>query len=187
MNRKYVLLSLVMCLCALSFVARAQDAAKPVHGYRLTYTLTTFDGGKRVGEEFYSMTVDTASNVQDGRIFTGHGNIKVGEKIPVATGSFSGDHGAGVQTQFTYLDIGINIDATLAESPTGIVLASKVEQSSVAPQPVVIAGVGEPLIRQEVLNNSSSITLGKAEVIGSMHLPDAQRRVDIEVKVEQLP
>jgi hypothetical protein len=189
MNRKYIMLGLAALLCALPRVAQAQDTAKPMHAYRITYTLTTTEGGKRIGAEFYAMTLDTASNVQDGHIFTGRGNIKVGQKIPVATGSFSGDHNAGTQTQFTYLDIGINIDATLTEATTGLLLVSKVEQSSVAPQPAIIAGVSEPVIRQVVLNNSSGITLGKTSTltVGSMHLPDTQRRIDVEVNVEQIP
>ena len=42
--------------------------------------------------------------------------LKIGEKIPVATGSYSSTLSTtaslGVQTQFTYLDVGVNIDMT---------------------------------------------------------------------------
>ena len=44
--------------------------------------------------------------------------LKIGIKIPVATGSFNSGAatgvgtGLGVQTQFTYLDVGVNIDMT---------------------------------------------------------------------------
>ena len=46
-----------------------------------------------------------------------HATLKIGSKIPVATGSYSAgtaitSASLGVQTQFTYLDVGVNIDIT---------------------------------------------------------------------------
>ena len=43
--------------------------------------------------------------------------LKIGQKIPVATGSYNagvstGVASIGVQTQFTYIDVGVNIDMT---------------------------------------------------------------------------
>jgi hypothetical protein len=187
MNRTSTLLCLATLSCMLPLAAHAQDAAKPVHGYRVTYTLTTSDAGKRVGIEHFTMTVDTAPLTQrDGHSDSGRGTLKIGQKVPVATGSYS-DAKSAAQTQFTYLDVGINIDARLTESPTGLLIVSKVEQSSVAPQPVVISGVSEPIIRQVVLENSSTLSLGKTVAVGSLDLPDTQRHIDIEVSVELLP
>ncbi len=178
-------LALIAFACALPLAAPAQQQPeKPIHGYRVTYTLTTTDAGKRVSLDHYAMTVDTAPvQFSDGRTYSGRGTIKIGQKVPVATGS-SGDEKSGIQTQFTYLDIGINLDATVTESPTGLLIASKVEQSSVAPEPVAIGGVNEPLIRQMVITNSSTITPGKTLTVGSLDLPDTKRHIDIEVSVE---
>ncbi len=44
-------------------------------------------------------------------------SLKIGQKIPIATGSYNagvstGVSSIGVQTQFTYLDVGVNIDMT---------------------------------------------------------------------------
>jgi hypothetical protein len=187
MNRTCTLLHLAVLTCVLPLAAHAQDAAKPVHGYRVTYTLTTSDAGKRVGVEHFAMTVNTApATFQDGRTYSGRGSLKIGEKVPVATGSYS-DTKTNVQTQFTYLDVGINIDATVTEAPNGLLVSSKVEQSNVAPERTVISGVSEPVIRQMVLTNSSTLTAGKAVTVGSLDLPDSQRHIDIEVSVEPLP
>jgi len=42
--------------------------------------------------------------------------LKIGDRVPIATGSFSGGGGASVSplvnTQFQYLDVGVNIDVT---------------------------------------------------------------------------
>ena len=55
--------------------------------------------------------------------------------MPVATGSYdagsAGTAGRGAQTQFQYLDVGMNFAATLTEASGGVVLKSKVEQLSV--------------------------------------------------------
>ena len=187
MIRTSTLLRLALLPCLLPFAAHAQDAAKPVHGYRITYTITTSDAGKRVGVEHFAMTVNTATGLApDGRAAAGRGNLKIGEKVPVATGTYS-DTKTNVQTQFTYLDVGMNIDATVSETPTGLLIASKVEQSSVAPERTVISGVSEPVVRQMVLTNSSTIAAGKSVSVGSLDLPDSQRHVDIEVSIEPLP
>ena len=187
MNCTSTLLRLALITCMLPFAAHAQDTAKTTHGYRVTYTLATSDAGKRVGIEHFAMTVSTGPTVAtDGRTFSGRGSLKIGEKVPVATGTYS-DTKTNVQTQFTYLDVGINIDATVSETSTGLLIASKVEQSSVAPERTVISGVSEPVVRQMVLTNSSTITAGKSVSVGSLDLPDSQRHVDIEVSIEQLP
>jgi hypothetical protein len=184
MNLKSALLPVALIACLLSVVSTAQQPTqgptKPLaHTYRLTYTLTVTDAGKRTGVQHFTMTISAPTN---------RGSMKLGEKIPVATGSYSADGKAnGVQTQFTYLDIGLNIDATLTEEQNGVQLVSKVEQSSVAPVPVKISDVSEPIIRQMVLSNTSVVTSGKAVVIGSLDLPDSTRHSDIEVMVEQMP
>jgi hypothetical protein len=172
--------ALLTCLLPLGLIAQQTVAPPPkplAHTYRLTYTLTILDGGKRTGVQHYSMTISAPSN---------RGSLKIGEKVPVVTGSYSGDSKGGVQTQFTYLDLGLNIDATLIEDPNGIQLVSKIEQSSVLPAPAKIAEVNEPVIRQTVLSNTSVVSVGKSVVLGSFDMPETTRHGDIEVTVEQI-
>jgi len=186
MKRTNLLLASSLFACLLPAAMVAQQAAAPApsapkplaHTYRLTYTLTATEGGKRVGLQHFAMTVSAPTN---------RGSVKMGEKIPVVTGSYNSDGKSGSQTQFTYLDVGINIDATVAEDAHGIELTSKVEQSSVAPAPSKLDGVEEPVIRQMVLSNTSLMVTGKSVVLGSMDLPDSTRHVEIEVTAEQLP
>lgn len=182
MNRLTRILPAALLTLVLPAVSQTQQPeSKPfTHTYRLTYTLTVADAGKRVGVQHFALTVSANAN---------HGTVKMGEKVPVATGSFNSgtDSKNGVQTQFTYLDVGINIEATLAEDPNGLQLTSKVEQSSVAPVPVKLDNVNEPIIRQMVLNNTSVIAPGKSVTLGSMDIPDSTRHVDIDVAIEQLP
>ncbi len=79
--------------------------------------------------------------------------MKVGQKIPIATGSYNagvstGVASIGVQTQFTYIDVGVNIDITpTVHFDREVTLKLKIEVLSQAGQ-VTISGVTEPIIGQ---------------------------------------
>jgi type II secretory pathway component GspD/PulD (secretin) len=147
------------------------DIDRPRPTYRLTYTLTEWDAGKKIGVQHFSMIA------ADGQRTT----MKEGSRLPIATGSVNEEH--GTQTQMTYLDIGMNFDATPQQLADGFSLKSKVEQSSVAPE---ISGVGpaDPIVRQAVLEGTSTLTLGKPLVLGALDIPGSTRHLDVEVLAE---
>ena len=153
------------------------DLDRPHKTYRLTYTLTDLDGGKRIGTEHFSMIVVTGQQT----------TLKQGSKVPVATGSYSPTASAseGTQTQFTYLDVGMNFSATLDETEHGARLNSKVEESSIG-EDKTISGVNEPVIRQTVLQGTSFLTLNKPLMLGSVDILGSTHHMDIEVVMEQV-
>jgi type II secretory pathway component GspD/PulD (secretin) len=157
---------------------RTLDIPRPT--YRLTYTLTDFEGDKRVGTQH-----DTIVLVAGQRM-----TFKQGSKIPVATGSYNNGatagSAAGAQTQFTYLDVGMNVDATLTEVAGGGILKTKIEQSSVGPEPAVIAGVAEPIIRQTVLEGTPTLVSGKPLTLGSIDIVGSTHRLEITVLLEPI-
>lgn len=155
-----------------SFI-RATDLPHPT--YRVTFTLAESDAGKRIGVQHYTVVAVAGQR----------STTKQGSKIPVATGSYK-EAGGGMQQQFTYLDIGMNIDLTLTPSSTGLQMKAKVEQSSVSEESV-IAGVHEPVVRQTVFEGYTSVTPGKPQAIGQLDLPGSTRHVDIDVLIEALP
>ncbi len=148
---------------------------RPRKDYRLTYTVTEMDGGKRVSSEHYTMVV-TANQAT---------TLKQGSKVPVATGTYATDT-SSLQTQFTYLDIGMAFEATLTSMGNGVSLKSNVEQSSIADEK---SGVGpqDPIVRQVSMKSISILTPGKPLMLGSLDVPNSTRRLDIEVMVEPLP
>jgi type II secretory pathway component GspD/PulD (secretin) len=169
-------LALALTTASAQTPSAAPAAAHNPKPYRVTYTLTEMDGAKTIGVQHYSVIV-----VEGGRT-----TLKNGSKIPVATGSYSGGGaGSSVQTQFTYLDVGINIDTTLVDQVDGMWrLKSKFEQSSVAEKPVTISGVEEPIVRQSVMEMSTSVTVGKPQVLGTLDFTGTTRRLEIEVMLE---
>jgi type II secretory pathway component GspD/PulD (secretin) len=145
--------------------------------YRLTYTVTDMDNGKRVGTQHFAMVVVSGQETK----------LKQGSKIPIATGSASSTATPGsIQTQMTYLDIGMNFSATLDEFANGVRLRSTVEQSSVS-EDKSIAGVQEPIIRQTMLAGAAFLTPGKPLMLGTIDIPGSTRQLDVEVVMEQLP
>jgi type II secretory pathway component GspD/PulD (secretin) len=149
------------------------DLDHPRKTYRLTYTITEVDDGKRVGTQHYSMVLVSSQRT----------TMKQGSKIPVATGTVTENGSPATQTQFTYLDVGLNFDATLDESVNGVRLRSKAEQSSLGSDKL-IAGISEPVVRQAVLEGTSILTPGKPLILGSLDIPDSTRRLDIEVVMD---
>jgi general secretion pathway protein D len=79
--------------------------------------------------------------------------LKIGSKIPVATGSYNAGVSAGiaslgVQTQFQYQDVGVNIDMTpTVHYDREISLKMKVEVTTQS-NTVTISGVQEPVFSQ---------------------------------------
>jgi type II secretory pathway component GspD/PulD (secretin) len=159
-------------------VVRSLD--RPHKTYRLTYTITELDAGKTIGTQHFSMVVADGQRT----------SIKQGDKVPVATGSYSNgtaesNNALGVQTQFTYLDVGMNFDSTLTASEGGAFLKAKVEQSSLG-QPSMIAGIQEPVVRQTVLEAQSLLMLGKPMMLGTIDVPNSTHHFDIAVVLDQV-
>jgi type II secretory pathway component GspD/PulD (secretin) len=151
------------------------DLDRPKKTYRLTYTITEMDGGKRVGTQHFAMIVVTGQKTL----------LKQGSKVPVVTGA-TGPSGPTQNTQVQYLDVGMNFDATLDEFVNGVRLRTKVEQSSVAEEKSGVGGQ-DPVIRQTSLEGTSFLTPGKPLMLGSVDIPGSTRHLDVEVVMEQVP
>jgi len=156
----------------------AESAQANAKSYRLLWTITEVDGGKQVGTQHYAMVV-----LAGGRAL--RTTMKMGSKVPIVTGSYSGNSAASVQTQFQYLDVGLNIDASLEEIGNGLRLQAKVEQSSVADEKLT-GEIREPVIRQTVMEGTSMVSLNKPLRLGSLDVPGSTRHLDIEVELENV-
>ncbi len=98
--------------------------------------------------------------------------LKIGSKIPVATGSYSSTLSTtaslGVQTQFTYIDVGVNIDMTpTVHFDREVSLKMKVEISSTNGN-VTISGVTEPIISQRVAEQTIQLKDGEPSILAGL-------------------
>ena len=146
------------------------DKKRPT--YRLTYTITDSDGGKRTGAEHYALVAVAGDKTE----------MKQGTRVPIVTGSIDSDSGKP-NTQFQYVDLGLKIDATLDVSGDSLTLHTKVEQSGVADEKSNV-GIQDPVVRQTTLDGTSTLVPGKALVLGSLDVPGSTRREEVEVVAE---
>jgi type II secretory pathway component GspD/PulD (secretin) len=145
---------------------------RPHRSWRLTYTLTERDGTKTVGTRHFAMVVASGQRA----------TLKNGSKVPVLTGSYKPDSSVQEQ-QFTYLDVGTNLDATLTEFGEGAELKTKVEESGISDEKSTV-GLQDPLVRQTVLEDVVTLTPGKPLVLGWVDVPGTSRHTEIEVVME---
>jgi general secretion pathway protein D len=106
--------------------------------------------------------------------------LKIGERVPVATGSFQpGIGGVGinplVNTQFQYLDVGVNIDVTPhVHGDRDVTLKISMEISSVVGQSS-IGGISQPIIGQKKIEHEIRLRDGESSMIGGI-LDDSDTR-----------
>ena len=151
------------------------DLDKPKKVYRLTYTVTDMDAGKKVGSQRFSVVAIGGQKT----------TFKQGSRVPVATGSY-GRESNSQQTQFTYVDVGMNFDATIDEMGNGVRLNTSINQSSIGEEHSG-AFPQDPIIRQTDLRGSSFLIPGKPLTLGSIDVPGSTHHLDIEVVMEPLP
>ena len=106
--------------------------------------------------------------------------LKIGDRVPVATGSFQpGIGGVGinplVNTQFQYLDVGVNIDITpRVHAEREISLKLTMDVSAVTSH-VSIGGINQPVIGQRKIENEIRLKDGEVSLLGGM-MEDTQTR-----------
>jgi general secretion pathway protein D len=96
--------------------------------------------------------------------------LRVGDRIPVATGSFQATVGAGlgVNTQFQYIDVGVNIDLLPHVNPDhSVSMKLGVEVSSLNGR-VNIGGVEQPVISQRRIDHEIRLQEGEVSVLGGL-------------------
>lgn len=130
------------------------------------------------------LMTDTSTQILDDpeiRVVDGQtAKLRIGDRIPVATGSFQagigvggGGAGAGmvnplVNTQFQYLDVGVNVDVTPRIHPdheismkVNIVVSSQTGSTN-------IGGINQPIISQRSIEHDIRLKDGEVNVLGGL-------------------
>jgi len=100
-------------------------------------------------------------------------SLKIGDRVPVATGSFQpGIGGVGinplVNTQFQYLDVGVNIEITPHVHSNGeVTLKVSMDVSAVTGQSN-IGGISQPIIGQRKIEHEIRLRDGEANLLGGI-------------------
>jgi hypothetical protein len=124
----------------------AKPPAEQPKYFHLDFVVKELEGGKVIGARHYSTTTATGDHSC---------TIRSGNKVPVQSG------GSGSEGQFTYIDVGVNIDCRSAKEIEGSLALSVTAEISSA------ATVGQPLIRQTKWSSNVIVPIGKPTVIFS--------------------
>jgi len=99
--------------------------------------------------------------------------MKIGERIPIATGSYQTGAATAVvsslvNTQFQYQDVGVNIEMTpTVHFDHDVTLKIKIEVTSQSGS-VTISGVTEPILSQRVVDQVIRLREGEASILGGI-------------------
>ena len=94
--------------------------------------------------------------------------LKIGDRIPIATGSYQSGISNGVSTQFTYIDVGVNVDIVpYVHANREVTLKMSFEISSVTGE-TSIDGVTEPTIGQRRIEHQARLADGEVNLIGGI-------------------
>jgi general secretion pathway protein D len=127
------------------------------------------------------LMTDTSTQILDDpeiRVVDGQtAKLRIGDRIPVATGSFQAGIGVGatagginplVNTQFQYLDVGVNVDVTPRIHPdheismkVNVVVSSQTGVSN-------IGGINQPIISQRSIEHDIRLKDGEVNVLGGL-------------------
>jgi general secretion pathway protein D len=136
------------------------------------------------GAQASFLMTDSATQIIDNpeiRVVDGQtAKLRVGDRVPVATGSFQAGIGVGatgggagvvnplVNTQFQYLDVGVNVDVTPRIHPdheismkVNVVVSSVTGSSN-------IGGISQPIISQRSIEHDIRLKDGEVNVLGGL-------------------
>jgi type II secretory pathway component GspD/PulD (secretin) len=152
---------------------------RPKKIYRLTFSMTEIDAGKRGTPQSYSLIVASGEK----------SILKRGGRVPIFVGTTDARNPSTnpqvefIGAQVQYQDVGLNIEATVAAFADGVRLRSKVEQSSLSDEKSGV-GVQDPVFHQTAVDGTATLALGKPFVLGSLATPDSARTEEIAVVAE---
>ncbi|HEY0786460.1 MAG TPA: type II and III secretion system protein, partial [Acidobacteriaceae bacterium] len=90
--------------------------------------------------------------------------LKIGDRIPIATGSYQSGLSNGVNTQFQYIDVGVNVDIIpYVHANRDVTLKMSFEISSVTGEQT-ISGVTEPTIGQRRIEHQIRLADGEVNL-----------------------
>jgi hypothetical protein len=125
------------------------------------------DAGAKTGRK-YSLVVNEGPK----------NTFKIGSRVPTATGSSTGN------TQFTYIDVGVNIDCVIAERGSQVGMHADMDISGAVASDKTPSG--NPIISQIKLQIDTAVTPAKPTVVASFDDPVTSRKFDVETTITKM-
>jgi len=188
--KKLLVMVVAVLICGGIFSAYAQEKEQPKpaapvgdrfdhregarDSYKLDFTFIETEGGRKVNSRTFTvMCEDQGSRTS--------GHLRVGSRVPVASGPAPG----GGMPQFTYMDVGMRIDANLtATTDGGLTLSTTVDVSSLADASGT-PGL-PPVLRSMQFSANTGIIPGKPVVLTTADDMGSNRRFEVQIVATKL-
>jgi hypothetical protein len=151
--------------------AKAERPERPMHAYRIDFSIAELEDGKKINSRHYSMDLNSGDRNQ----------IKIGTRVPVVSESLSNKPEV---SQFQYLDVGTNINCRLEERGDQLALEVHADFSNLASASEQHSP--QPIIRQINISGSTLADTGKPVVIGAVDDPNSNRTFQLEATATRL-
>ena len=161
-NMKLAVTLLTVMIGARTCLAQTETPKQPEgpRAYQLDFVLKELEEGKVINSRNYSMMVT---------LVAGGGSIRSGDKVPVVTKS-------GPQSEYTYIDVGVDIDCAAVQETQGkLTLSVKADISSAQPEST------RPLVRHTRWSSNVIVPLKKATVLFTSDDTSSKRRTQLEL------
>jgi hypothetical protein len=161
--------------------AQCQDNPADSAVYKVEFNIRDGSDAAKTGRH-YTLLVDGS----------GKGRFRVGEKIPYATNQFQpGVGGSGMSpaavTQFTYLDVGVNIECRVRELNGRISLTADLDISTISPPPKGAGTTPNPTVAAiQISGVRAMLSPGKPAMVASIDDPVTGRRFEVEATVTKV-
>lgn len=159
--------------------AQSQDKAADSAIYKVEFNIRDGSDAAKAGRH-YTLVVDSS----------GKASFRVGEKVPYATNQFQPGVGGSnpvVATQFTFLDVGVNIDCRVRELNGRISLTADLDISNITPPAKGAGTTPNPTVAAiRIRGVSAMLTPGKPAMVASIDDPVTGRRFEVEATVTKV-
>ena len=134
--------------------------------YKIDFTIRdTGDAAGKSGRKYSMLVTEHQKSI-----------FKVGNRVPMASSS------QGLGTQFTYVDVGVNIDCVIEERDSKVAMHADLDLSN-AVNPNAAAN---PTISQIKLVIDTTVTPGKPAVVASFDDPVTSRKFEVEASAAKM-
>src|SRR5260221_2868928 len=120
--------------------------------------------------------------------------LNIGSRVPIATGSFQAGVGVGttsvnplVNTQFTYIDVGVNVNITPHVHPNHEVSLKVAIEVSQVISTATIGGIQQPVIGQNKIEHDIRLREGEASILGGLFTKTDSKTLNCWPGLAQVP
>jgi hypothetical protein len=146
-----------------SSAPQAQVTQRP---YRLDFTLTELESGKKIDTREYSMNLSPAG---------GGGRVQIGTRVSTGTKADGTPQ---------YIDIGTLLIGMLYMRDGALMMNANCDVSSIVPDAAKVDG--RPVLRTLTISNSTAVVEGKTVLVGTADDPDSKHEFELEVTVTEM-